>query len=387
MYYGFDLAFVVMGGLSCLGALAVIGTYACFHEVRSTSFRLLVYLAACDLGQGLFFCIYLGNWLTAPWLCVVHHAWGVWVALSSFLWTTCIAYYVYSLVSRPIDAFSASKLKCFHALCWGYPSAVVVVFLLLSYHHTQVAENAVIGTEEVYYDFRYPVSGGQEGWFRCMDFSPSSRKLRTQFSVFNLVTPIMLLLEYALPLLVCVLVTTYYYLAARQKLPLMSTSEEGPAAQNRRLRMILIPLIFVLTRSASFAYVVWYAITQRPGPLWLIWCRAFLDPTQGFLNGLCFTVLNPQIWPLWKARLCRAGPSSCSVIATSTTPPIGLQYGTLASAPGCPDLGPESPVFSSYHQGSYSADNAFWVSTPERFARPPLVEAFSQHDFPDLEFP
>eukprot|EP01104_Vermistella_antarctica_P019234 TRINITY_DN7437_c0_g1_i1.p1 TRINITY_DN7437_c0_g1~~TRINITY_DN7437_c0_g1_i1.p1 ORF type:complete len:391 (+),score=44.41 TRINITY_DN7437_c0_g1_i1:232-1404(+) len=86
---------VVVGCLSVIGSLIIILSYILFPRLRTHARQLVCWLSLADLFQALFFV--LSEWIvpakqnTACWLLGLF---GVFSSVSTFMWTTCIAYFV-----------------------------------------------------------------------------------------------------------------------------------------------------------------------------------------------------------------------------------------------------------------------------------------------------
>lgn len=147
----YDYLFVFSGILGVLGSLVVILTHVLLPSMRTHSRKLLVWLSVCDLGQGLFFSVYLGDWLQDPTVCLVHHMFGVFTAAGSFWWTSCIASYVFFTLYAP-QRKCESYTWLFHVVSWGYPIAVLIPyrFYEIRYQYPQVCYCGCVGVW-VYY--------------------------------------------------------------------------------------------------------------------------------------------------------------------------------------------------------------------------------------------
>ena len=117
--------------LSTLGSLCIILTYCAMPSMRKvTSRQLLLFLAIADLlssvstgvGSLVFF-----NTYTA---CRVQAFITVVATLSSVLWSTCMAVYIYLCVSKERMELAKKLRTPFHIICWGIPLLVAIVALL-----------------------------------------------------------------------------------------------------------------------------------------------------------------------------------------------------------------------------------------------------------------
>merc|ERR1711916_126909 len=103
--------------------------------------RLLVGLTIADFGQALFFMSSPAQLQDSPGsaLCSIQAAAGIFMACSSFLWTLCIAWYVYWVAAAPGSAASVlvarSSVVLFSGiLAWGYPALFLVALFVVHPH-------------------------------------------------------------------------------------------------------------------------------------------------------------------------------------------------------------------------------------------------------------
>lgn len=61
-----------------------------------------------------------------------------------------------------------------------------------------------------------------------------------------------------------------------------------------RRKLVLVPLIFALVRVFGTVNSILVALDMTTHPI-MTGLQAFCDPAQGFVNGLLFVVLSPNI--------------------------------------------------------------------------------------------
>eukprot|EP01001_Neometanema_parovale_P006576 NODE_2929_length_1312_cov_317.780488_g2780_i0.p1 GENE.NODE_2929_length_1312_cov_317.780488_g2780_i0~~NODE_2929_length_1312_cov_317.780488_g2780_i0.p1 ORF type:complete len:346 (+),score=33.73 NODE_2929_length_1312_cov_317.780488_g2780_i0:84-1121(+) len=273
----FDVFFIASGTLGALGALSIIIVYFLLSSCRTHSRRLLLYLSIADLGQSLFFCGYLGKLIRDPTICTIHAAFGVFVAPSSFLWTTCLSFHVFMSVRNPGRQAGTKEWILYHLVSWGYPAANVAIMLSFPT-----------------YTFTEP--NPTRGWFSCVN----------QEFLF-------VFFQFELPLVLCWTITAVMYIMARKNLvipPLPRDTALTPlesAARELKTKFVLVPLIFVTLRMWSaidLVVLTWPSFALFERPPWLVAMRSLCDPLQGFCNAVVFIGMNPlitsELRKLWK---------------------------------------------------------------------------------------
>jgi len=123
-----------VGGLAAVCSLIVMVTFVLFRSLRSPTRVLITCLSFCDFGQGIFFLF-----ITLPASddyteaysssCKVLAIFGIWMALASFLWTICIAVYLYRSMRYPMQS-AYRFIKLFHAVSWGYPTVYAILLCM-----------------------------------------------------------------------------------------------------------------------------------------------------------------------------------------------------------------------------------------------------------------
>ena len=122
---------LVCGILSFLGASFVVATYCWFKDLRKFAFKLVFFLACSDVANSL--ANMIGNPDEGTGACMFQALVDSFFALSSILWTTMIAYCLYSTViqRRPVDE-TRRKEKKMYLFCWGFPMVVTLLPLTTS---------------------------------------------------------------------------------------------------------------------------------------------------------------------------------------------------------------------------------------------------------------
>eukprot|EP01012_Entosiphon_sulcatum_P019098 TRINITY_DN2392_c0_g1_i1.p1 TRINITY_DN2392_c0_g1~~TRINITY_DN2392_c0_g1_i1.p1 ORF type:complete len:288 (-),score=57.87 TRINITY_DN2392_c0_g1_i1:236-1099(-) len=258
--------FIASGSLGAMGALVLILTYVLFPDLRTPNRKLLLYLSVTDLAQALFFCLYLGDWMSNHVACRIHTVLGIVAAASCFFWTCSISVHV--LV---VTVFRRkSPVVWFHLFSWVLP------LLLAGRYYSPWS------------DIRYewPYKDGRLGWWVCLE---NSRNV---------------MWEYSGPLVFSWLLTLVCYATTLVHLRRFAIIAEG-ATDELSLKFRLIPLLFIVQRAWSLFGLTYEAIGGWTGaedpepPHWVIYARSVSDPVQGLLNALLFGYMSPGIRRRW----------------------------------------------------------------------------------------
>ena len=119
----------VIGLLSAVAALLIIVTSLAIPTLRrATSRRLLVYLSIADLVASLSNAVGALHFFI-PIGCYWQAAFTVAGNLSSVLWSTCFAVYLYICIVRDNVALARRLEIAFHLICWGCPVVVAAAGL------------------------------------------------------------------------------------------------------------------------------------------------------------------------------------------------------------------------------------------------------------------
>ena len=148
--YNKDIGVRVVSGassaLSILGSALIILTYVCFHSLRTRARLFLVHLALSDMGVGLanligiianfdsFYSHSPSPGMTGPYqpnisivvLCETQAFVAEYCTLSSVLWTTCLAVYMYMLIMSHEPKLTKLFLWFSYLFCYGTPLLVTV---------------------------------------------------------------------------------------------------------------------------------------------------------------------------------------------------------------------------------------------------------------------
>eukprot|EP00455_Lapot_gusevi_P020790 TRINITY_DN2197_c0_g1_i5.p1 TRINITY_DN2197_c0_g1~~TRINITY_DN2197_c0_g1_i5.p1 ORF type:complete len:315 (+),score=23.92 TRINITY_DN2197_c0_g1_i5:112-1056(+) len=271
---------IVCGALSLVGSFILIVTYFLFKDLgnESVSRQLIFYLSLADFGQGIFFVMY--GLESHSLSCAVMSVYGIFTAVSSFLWTVCIAHYVWRMVSSPQERLGYPYW--YHIISWGYPALYLCILLVTK-------PNVFSRDEDV-------------GW--C--FMPRSERYLRVATIYA-------------PLAICWILTfVYYFLARRQVQQMREMSlftpfarEKQNAVQEVLNKLTLIPLGFIFLRIWGCLYrftsISWddNDSSLQDRFYWLEVLTSFGDPSQGIFNFFVFVVFTKKVRDRYHAILYR----------------------------------------------------------------------------------
>ncbi|XP_028849814.1 G-protein coupled receptor 157 [Denticeps clupeoides] len=127
-----QVATLISCGLSVLGSLLIILTYALWADLRTTPRRLLAFLSIADLlSAGSYFYGACRMFDRESWDCVAQGAISTFSNTSSFFWTVAIALYLYVFIVRANQRAADGLVQYFHLVSWGVPLSITLAALLL----------------------------------------------------------------------------------------------------------------------------------------------------------------------------------------------------------------------------------------------------------------
>ena len=122
----------IVSSLSLFGSLILICSFLMTkltNEKIGISRELIFYLSITDFLQSIFF---LSNYnLSDQNACKFLAMFGIFAAVSSFIWTVAISHFVWRAISSP--TFSTETYpKEYHFLSWGLPTFIIIILLISS---------------------------------------------------------------------------------------------------------------------------------------------------------------------------------------------------------------------------------------------------------------
>jgi hypothetical protein len=223
---GARLVGAVGGFLGTVGSLLIIFSYVLFKPCRTEWRKLLCFLSITDLMQGIYYLQAAMIPTETDAKCLFDIIFGTCSACSSFLWTSCLSFYVYQLIQITLDPDRHKNDCCgtghkhlimwFHIISFGYPTVMAVLLALLYYPQSKMSDNMTAS-------------------FGCFISHRS---------------PVWRMVALYGPLLLSWVYTSYLYTRASYKIRWVQ-QEVNPThthLRSIRRRMLLIPLVFVFLR-------------------------------------------------------------------------------------------------------------------------------------------
>ncbi|XP_064625637.1 G-protein coupled receptor 157-like [Lineus longissimus] len=272
----------LMSTLSALGTLLIIWTYFLYPQTHNTCRRMLVHLSIAD------FLMAVGNFLGVPEaldmtrislgyqtsiICVISGTIATISSISSFLWTSVIAVYLYICIVQSRSRLLGTKtLVATYITCWLVP---VIVAILANIYHV----------------FGYDPS--LHHMSSCWISSAVPDQLMWQFltgKAWEIVAYFVTGIFYAL-------VKYHVYKEMRYAYNLGSQSMQAIYRVNRK--MTFVPLVFILLRiwgTIRFLIgVVDHSYASSPASTWIVVMQGFGDSSQGFANCVLFCFCSPKL--------------------------------------------------------------------------------------------
>ena len=138
---------IVSSTLSCIGSLLIVYTYLRWKDVRSGSRSVIMFLAIADFFTAFGYVLGSSNYLVhfelnsdepgtrhgCPafiTICEIQSYLTTWSSLSSFVWTSALAFYFYLILVKGRPFLAARLIPWFHMVAWGFPIAICLPLLL-----------------------------------------------------------------------------------------------------------------------------------------------------------------------------------------------------------------------------------------------------------------
>jgi len=269
---------------SIIGSFLIIFSYCLWEDIRSPLRSLIVYLSIADLFTATGNLTGLGNNLiqpTDPVLCLIQSYVTTSASICSFLWTMCIALYLY-LVIRKKHVAALRAIYVFHILCWGVP------LFLVSF---AMGFNAL--GEDNYSE--------TVGWCwinnaNLISWPYWENKSRAIFWKILVGKGIEFLSYIFTPIIYIISKRALQSDRLNQQLLLNTTARVRATIQDTDRKLVLIPIVFLFFR--IWGSVRW--LTSMPCPGFLnLYAMALMqglgDSAQGWANCLLFCVFTTKI--------------------------------------------------------------------------------------------
>lgn len=162
---------ILSSSASVVGCLLIIVTYWCWRDLRTTSRTILLYIAIADLATALGYIFGSSTYLHCKFynvsrshcndgfsglgienqckagiyyqMCKWQSFVTTWSSVSSFFWTTVLAFYLYMTIVHKLYKFVRKIMPLFHVLSWGVGLALCIAGVLKHWLGPSVDDTAV----------------------------------------------------------------------------------------------------------------------------------------------------------------------------------------------------------------------------------------------------
>ncbi len=129
---------IVSSGFSCLGSILIVVTFFALKDMRSGAQKIITFLALADFVSAAGYIVGSVNFLTHynmteskeckvfEDICVAQATFTSWAMLTSFLWTTILAFYFYLIIVYHRVQVAARLMPLYHIVAWGFPLFIVI---------------------------------------------------------------------------------------------------------------------------------------------------------------------------------------------------------------------------------------------------------------------
>ena len=136
---------IVSSGFSCLGSILIVVTFFALKEMRSGAQKIITFLALADFVSAAGYIVGSINFLihynktgskdcqVFEDICVAQATFTSWSMLTSFLWTTILAFYLYLIIVYEHVAVAARLMPLYHIVAWGFPLFIVIPLVTTSH--------------------------------------------------------------------------------------------------------------------------------------------------------------------------------------------------------------------------------------------------------------
>eukprot|EP01083_Nonionella_stella_P059464 155547_1 len=304
--------------LSIFGSLLILGTYYHYQQIRKPARSLLFWLSVTDLGTALSYgmaVIQCGghcNCLLATR--EIYTLLGIFFPVSSFLWTDCIALYIYAATYQKTWIAPRERLFCiFHIICWGLPAATCISI-------------AVLRAMQIQYSITLTLGGSNAGgwcWIQQWQYDLLGGKVIEIFSYIFLMSTYILTWKELKRIKYKNTHPNTRTSPNPRKFLHPTPSPSHNAASNSMLkesraehlrkqlknkseavnRLLFIPVVFVSLRIWGTAHMFINVLREHNRSnhtldmldLILSCMQALCDPLQGFCNGILFVVFVSEV--------------------------------------------------------------------------------------------
>jgi len=284
---------VAVSVLSFLGSLFVIWSYFRFVKLQKFAFKLVVMLAISDLGSG------IGYFIGSPpngSLCTFQGIVLTYFQLSSFLWTTVIAFVLERTVCRQQGLVIEKNRKYLHLYAWGVP--LILVLLPFATSHKMPHGLAYSNTFEGWSD------SNEGAW--CWISHGDADGIGTMWRFLIFYVPLWAAMGYNL--------FSYSKVIITLKTTLNSHCEAKTPEHRQKMKIVQrlrwYPALLVICWTFGTINRIQNAV-QPQGPIFALYLmQAIFSSAQGLCNSMVYG-LNPGVQKAWQeSRLASCCVSS-----------------------------------------------------------------------------
>lgn len=289
-------AAIAMSAISFVGSSLVIWSYFYFPQLKKFAFRLVVMLAISDLGSGVGY--FIGSPPNGP-VCTLQAVFLHYFQLSSFLWTTVIAFVLERTVCRQQGAWLEQKRHLLHLYAWGLP--LICVLLPFTTAHLMPDGLAYSNTFAEWSD----KSVGAWCWIGQDDGHIGT--------MWRFVT-------FYIPLWLCMFYNIYSY---NKVVTMLKTTlnNQGGNQYNEAYKQKM-KIVFRLRWYPAILTICWFfgtinriqnAVSPRGPIFWLYLLHSIFSSAQGFCNSMVYG-LNKGVQAAWREKFpesARLADSMC----------------------------------------------------------------------------
>ena len=129
---------IVSSGLSCLGSILTVVTFFGPKDMRSGAQKIITFLALADFVSAVGYIVGSVNFITHynktehkecqvfEDICEAQATFTSWSMLTSFLWTTILAFYFYLIIVYRRVQVAARLMLLYHIVAWGFPLFIII---------------------------------------------------------------------------------------------------------------------------------------------------------------------------------------------------------------------------------------------------------------------
>ena len=136
---------IVSSGFSCLGSILIVVTFFALKDMRSGAQKIITFLALVDFVSAAAYIVGSVNFITHynktehkecqvyEDICEAQATITSWSMLTSFLWTTILAFYFYLIIVYRRVQVAARLMPLYHIVAWGFPLFIVIPLVATRY--------------------------------------------------------------------------------------------------------------------------------------------------------------------------------------------------------------------------------------------------------------